>query len=246
MFRGSPNRKLLIARKVVSLLVLGCLLLASMPIPLGTKVVQRVDSTPFPCMDCACGCATAEQCWTACCCFTPAERQSWAEQHGVTPPSYAVLSSPILHRLTSKPSAPKKLAAPAKPSAADCGSAACSKAHRAVCLTDRSRTCVACDTTFKHTTSGPTAPQYTAPATVLCDDTCDRQPEADAHEVTVLSVVALRCHGGSSQFSWLPWAIVQVDVTDVSAPEVIATPYVVFSDVAASSGTAPATPPPKC
>jgi hypothetical protein len=46
-------------------------------------------SMPFPCQDHACGCASAEQCWRHCCCFTPRERWAWAQAHHVEPPAYA-------------------------------------------------------------------------------------------------------------------------------------------------------------
>ena len=44
----------------------------------------------FPCMDCPCGCNSAEQCWRSCCCHTLAERMDWAREHGVRPPEYAI------------------------------------------------------------------------------------------------------------------------------------------------------------
>ncbi len=44
-------------------------------------------SEPFPCQSHACGCATAQQCWTSCCCFTPHQRLVWAVRNGITPPS---------------------------------------------------------------------------------------------------------------------------------------------------------------
>jgi len=40
-------------------------------------------SRPFPCMDKPCGCATAEQCFSSCCCHSQAERLAWARAHGV-------------------------------------------------------------------------------------------------------------------------------------------------------------------
>lgn len=46
----------------------------------------HVVSEPFPCQSHSCGCVSAEQCWTACCCFTPRQRLAWAIRHGVTPP----------------------------------------------------------------------------------------------------------------------------------------------------------------
>lgn len=234
MFFGSPNRKLLLARKAVSLLVLGCVLFASAPLPLGLKLVQRGAGTPFPCMDCACGCATPEQCWTSCCCFTPAERQRWAEQHGVTPPSYAVLSDPaqngsVLNRLLRNSEL-------SDPSLVACGRSSCSKASPGNCASCNSLACEFCDT----------ASEITTPADASWADPSGSQGETNSHVVTVVSVVALRCQGASSEFTLLPWAIVETGTADVTSPEVIADPYVVFSETAACLGIAPTTPPPKC
>lgn len=47
----------------------------------------------FPCESCACGCYSAKQCWTTCCCYSPSARRAWAEQHDVIPPDYAVLGA---------------------------------------------------------------------------------------------------------------------------------------------------------
>ncbi len=46
-----------------------------------------VWSSPYPCQDHACGCASAHQCWTECCCHTEHERLVWAIEHGVLPPA---------------------------------------------------------------------------------------------------------------------------------------------------------------
>ncbi|MCU0719062.1 MAG: hypothetical protein MUC83_05115 [Pirellula sp.] len=54
----------------------------------------------YPCKGNLCGCQTAQQCWTSCCCTTPEERLAWAIKNNVTPPVYAVLSS----RQSSNPS----------------------------------------------------------------------------------------------------------------------------------------------
>lgn len=40
----------------------------------------------FPCQHGRCGCSSAGQCWSNCCCHTPRERQAWAKRHGVVPP----------------------------------------------------------------------------------------------------------------------------------------------------------------
>lgn len=46
-----------------------------------------VGSERFPCEGHACGCATASECWSNCCCHTPHQRLVWAIAHGVKPPT---------------------------------------------------------------------------------------------------------------------------------------------------------------
>lgn len=45
----------------------------------------------FPCEADTCGCFSALECWTQCCCLTPRQRLAWAIQNGVKPPAHAVL-----------------------------------------------------------------------------------------------------------------------------------------------------------
>jgi hypothetical protein len=67
---------------------------AAFGLPLPAAATPREAGEPFPCMGHACGCRTAEQCWTNCCCFTPEERWAWARAHDVQPPAYAERPAP--------------------------------------------------------------------------------------------------------------------------------------------------------
>ena len=86
------------------LAIFGYTLVASgMPLPFGTvapsapespaakRLAGKDRSRAFPCMDKPCGCATAEQCFTSCCCNTPAETLAWAKAHAVEPAVLAAL-----------------------------------------------------------------------------------------------------------------------------------------------------------
>jgi hypothetical protein len=65
-------------------------LAASLGFPLPAPARHhKADGQPFPCQDNPCGCQTAEQCWTHCCCLTPEQHWEWARQHHVEPPPYA-------------------------------------------------------------------------------------------------------------------------------------------------------------
>jgi hypothetical protein len=75
-------------RRLCAAVTLLAYLLATLGLPLPAPA-RKPDSVPFPCQDHPCGCVTAEQCWSACCCFTPEQRWAWARQHQVEPPAYA-------------------------------------------------------------------------------------------------------------------------------------------------------------
>jgi hypothetical protein len=93
-----------VRRITIWLAILGYTLVASgLPLPFGIVTPSAQDSPaakrlagkdrsrPFPCMDKPCGCATAEQCFTNCCCHTLAERLAWAKARGIEPAVLAAL-----------------------------------------------------------------------------------------------------------------------------------------------------------
>ena len=90
------------------LAILGYTLVASgLPLPFGMitpaapdspaakRLAGKDRSQPFPCMDKTCGCATAEQCFTSCCCSTPAETLAWARARRVEPAVLAALEQRV-------------------------------------------------------------------------------------------------------------------------------------------------------
>ncbi len=68
--------------------------------PAAKRLAVKDRSQPFPCMDNPCGCATAEQCFSNCCCNTPAELLAWAKANRIDP---AVIVA--LKRRAAKPAA---------------------------------------------------------------------------------------------------------------------------------------------
>jgi len=74
-----------------ALLVAYAITAAGVPVPAGNFAQKSGEF--FPCSDCACGCASAEQCWRSCCCHSLAERMAWARLHGVRPPEYAIAAA---------------------------------------------------------------------------------------------------------------------------------------------------------
>jgi len=68
-------------------------------------VAAKDRSRAFPCMDKPCGCGTAEQCFSHCCCHTPAERLAWARAHQVEPAVLAALERRVAVEIASPPAA---------------------------------------------------------------------------------------------------------------------------------------------
>lgn len=54
--------------------------------------LARLAGQRYPCEDHACGCSSAHECWTNCCCYTHHERLVWALRNGVAPPADVVVT----------------------------------------------------------------------------------------------------------------------------------------------------------
>ena len=93
MARRAYRRLLRCARHGLPLLALAGFLAGTIGVPLPLVRAVKDRSRPYPCMDHACGCASAEQCWHSCCCFTNREKLVWAAQHGITPPAFVVAAA---------------------------------------------------------------------------------------------------------------------------------------------------------
>jgi hypothetical protein len=120
-------------RRVTTWVIVGLygLVASGLPLPFGLPaggegssagraaalLAAKDRSRPFPCMDKPCGCATAKQCFSNCCCHTPAERLAWAKAHQVDPATLAALE--------------RRVAAPAETTAA--ASSCCSTKKQASC-----------------------------------------------------------------------------------------------------------------
>ncbi len=98
------HRDAVIHRFIAWLSLVGYAIVASgLPLPRGAvapgnaspaaekRLAVKDRSTLFPCMDKPCGCVTAEQCFTNCCCNTPAETLAWAQAHQIDPAVIAAL-----------------------------------------------------------------------------------------------------------------------------------------------------------
>ena len=91
------------------------LVATGLPLPMaappaaGTKAARRLAekdrSRPFPCMDKACGCDSAERCFSSCCCHTPAETLAWAKARGIEPAVIAALARRVAEFEPAQPAA---------------------------------------------------------------------------------------------------------------------------------------------
>ena len=111
-------------RRVTAWAMLGLygLVASGVPLPVGAppagssaaaKIAGKDRSQPFPCMDKACGCDTAERCFTNCCCHTPAETLAWAKARGI---EASVIDSLMRRVAKTAPAAPASSCCSAKPS----------------------------------------------------------------------------------------------------------------------------------
>lgn len=59
------------------------------------RPVVKDRSSPFPCQDKPCGCASADSCWKSCCCHTNQEKVAWAEEHHVVVPDFVIAAAAL-------------------------------------------------------------------------------------------------------------------------------------------------------
>ena len=131
-----------------------------------TQLADKDRSRPFPCMDKPCGCATAEQCFAACCCNTPAELLAWASTHNLDPAT--------LHALKRRA---------ATPASAPASAPALTPVAEATCC---------CAETGGDSTASCTASPETTAAT-LAGEVCADDRSLAADEPAALPAVAPAC-----------------------------------------------------
>lgn len=108
-------------RSAAALLTLFSFVISAVPVPLPVVPISStavVGEEPFPCQGSRCGCRSAKQCWTACCCRKPSERKRWAEEQQVRPPAYAVLHDGSASAEQERPAAGRSCCSAAVASAA--------------------------------------------------------------------------------------------------------------------------------
>lgn len=143
----------------------------------------------------------------------------WAKQHGVAPPDYAVLES------TTRPTSGRDSHATARSCCANHGEHG---AAEEVCS----------EAAPSEVAVGETAQPASG------DQGAGRAKVGESS--FVLSVAAIRCHGGYSEFVSLPWGIVAGDRSKVSVPERQARLFNLPSETIGCLRSRPEPPPPRC
>jgi hypothetical protein len=187
---------------------------AGVPLPMAATVEKDL-SQPFPCMNSPCGCQNAEQCWTSCCCHTPAERLAWAISHGVTPPACLIAAA--------------KNASESKSAAASC----CSK--KTACCSTKNSCCAKSSHSCDYSTADCNDADHDH------DEHNHARPTANR---TVILIHALGCQGHGTDWLAGFVALAPKVVNWEYRPQPTAT-VAVFNCDSSSSASPPPVPPPR-
>jgi len=182
--------------KLTGLVLIVSLCAFSLPIPMGTVNSSGKDRTqPFPCQNRPCGCASAEQCWKQCCCFTNTEKLAWAREHDITPPDFVVAAA------NAEESAKRAKAHQEPPKVCQ---ACTSQGSSASCRTSRRRQNCCSKTSDRRSPS----------------DEADLSKKGSDQDRCVIALEMMKCHGQGVFGNSLPWAVVPV----VDVPHFTTTP----------------------
>jgi hypothetical protein len=249
------HRNAAVHRFVAWLSLVGYALLASgMPLPWGVvapggaspavekRLAAKDRSTPFPCMDKPCGCVTAEQCFSNCCCNTPAETLAWAKAHKVDPAVIAALQ--------------RRAAAPVEKAvvASSCCSvkkqtSCCSAASEPDCCDDVESVTGSVSLAgpeicrdYESLAATPDEQQGTEPAAALATDSADVEPMS-SHTIVLKSMLA--CGGIVSQWFSIGGAPPPPVVVAVAAITPLAEAILPSDEIFSCERAEPAAPPPR-
>jgi hypothetical protein len=229
------------------LAILGYTLVASgLPLPFGmiapaapdTPAAKRLAakdrSQPFPCMDKPCGCATAEQCFTSCCCNTPAETLAWAKAHRIEPAVLAALERRVAGDRPAVVKATKSSCCLGKAPAAE----------ESCCTIEQPAAVVAedgdlCSTEASHAATLPTTEEAT-PDKASSDGEPSRQPQS--RTVTLRAMLA--CGGIVAEW-FAAGAAMPPPRLEVSLVMIVLDVCTPRDEAGESLAASPAAPPPR-
>jgi hypothetical protein len=83
-----------LARRFVAWALLATYATTASGVPL-PRFSAATSTESHPCQTHRCGCATAEQCWKSCCCYSNGQKLAWAAERGVTVPEFVVAAARV-------------------------------------------------------------------------------------------------------------------------------------------------------
>ncbi len=234
----SPKRKIFATKRWQS--VLGWIGLVSffisvLPVPISLPSAKSIDGRTYFCQDRPCGCASAEQCWTHCCCATLKEQLDWAEKKGVTPPAYAAKSAsehPATKNEKSCCSNNKKIADKRGADACDdCADSNSNLIASNTWVVDKKPNAKPCCE----------SKQANANNKELVREKVEKKPGR-----LVVSMFAMKCQGKSYSFCGLPRFILQSPMSVVACDVPTTEPWGIQLRSWHSQRPCPDPPPPRC
>jgi hypothetical protein len=216
------------------------LVVSGLPLPMAggldavaeKRLSGKDRSTPFPCMDKPCGCATAEQCFTSCCCHTPAETLAWAKANRLEPSLLAALERRVTRTASTA------IGQDSRPSGC-CGGGAKPRATPSCCSRTDAEADMCTDyRSLAANTDRPAEPE--APDRTGGDDASRCTPRGRAVSMKAM----LACGGITAAWSSLAAAVppLRVEIELAAAP---VGEIVIGDDVAGSGLAVPDAPPPR-
>ena len=199
--------------------------MSSTPGPAAARKLAGKDrSQPFPCQDKACGCDSAERCFSSCCCHTPAETLRWAQARGIAPAVLAALERRV---------------AAAVPAPAAGGCCAVKKAKLSCCVAPQADTAAA-------------DRSCSAEQSLACESPADEpaQPPASAADSEpATQVVSLRamlaCGGIVAQWAAASVSLPPPGIVTCEIPWPHVGPVTTCDEGASGTGGPPDLPPPR-
>jgi hypothetical protein len=227
-----------VLRRAVAWTMLGLygLVASGLPLPVmsppaGTaaarKLAAKDRSRHFPCMDKACGCDSAERCFSNCCCHTPAETLRWAEARRIDPAVIAALQRRV---------------AAAAPATGSCCAAKRGKPSCCTAAVSPKPSCCAAD--------GDEAPAAAicaaeSPAAEVAPGRAPPQADEELAPRVVILRAMLACGGIVAQWAAACVSLPPPETITCSIPWPCVDTVVVVDELARSTGGPPDLPPPR-
>lgn len=210
-----------LTQRLIALAVLAGVCLALVPLPIASPPIAGKDrSKPFPCMDRPCGCASADQCWKGCCCFTNAEKVAWARAHRIELPPFVLAAA-------KKEAEAVAAAKPAKEGSAP----SCCQGHGKSCCSKESGEC-----SHSH--------DIAAKAPVTGDDSPQAR-EKRSNVRWMLGIAAQKCRGEHGTIAGLPVCIPVVPDALTAPPTLAICLSIPRSESFSGETLPPPVPPPR-